>query len=101
MKIEIEIADTFFRDQVRSAACRYWCAGVEYGRPIGDLLPEIIIEHHEKRDSDSWSRLAANWPRAVQIAIDKYPRILDLDKMDGETGDMWLQLAAFGEIKYG
>ena len=49
--------------------------------------------------ADTWHEL--DWSRAIKIAFKKYPWIFQEDRMDAETGDMWIQLAALGELRYG
>lgn len=103
MRIVIEIADEFLRSQAEGAGIRYWCSLCEWDDegPHPIALPIAVTIAIDPQDSDSGKRFLLNWMRAVELAVSQYPRILDPKQQDTETGDMWIQLAAFGEIRYG
>jgi hypothetical protein len=100
VKVTIEIPDQFIEDQRISAAesgIGYWANYIDethvWEREDDSVRPQLGEAVGTKRRLD--------WKRAVRLAVERYPRILDPDNMDADTGDIWVQLAAFGEVKYG
>jgi len=97
MKVEMEISDQLISDQIESgfAFIGYWAQDWEID----------VVNHtgwvQEVEDGDKPEPITLNFEKAVKIAAEKYPRILDENQMDAETGDMLIQLAAFGDIVYG
>ena len=87
MKVTVEISDQFLSDQFLSAQIGYWAKSADEG--------SAVVE----RETNKKFRL--DWKRAARLAVAKHPRILDPDNMDASTGDVWVQLAAFGEVRYG
>lgn len=86
--------------------CRYWCGEIEWSE--GSKLPIAIWDHHEvRRDRSKWTRHECDWKRAIDFVLGssldrgRLVRLLDASKMDAETGEVWLQIAAFGEVRYG
>jgi len=93
----IDIDEQFLRDQVVGSGISYWSRFLEWGAP-GEL-PIAVAELSD--DGESTTKRELCWGRAVQLAIIRHPKLLDRTQMDASTGDMWVQLAAFGEVKYG
>jgi hypothetical protein len=102
MKLEVEIDDRLILDLLVSGVegARYWgfvyqTANAdgwlvfenEFGFETGEVLQHATYELDIKR--------------GIQLALTKYPRVLDSNQLDATTGDMFVQLCAFGELRYG
>lgn len=97
MRLTLDIPDQFILDQLAGAAISYWCERCKWST---NLTSGWVIEL-EPDKGDEGKKHKLDFKRAIRLAVRQYPRILNEDLMDAETGDMWVQLAAFGEIKYG
>lgn len=90
MKIEIEIPDQFFLDILEDAHCHYWADSYTWE---GGQITGVI-------EAETRKRFPLDWPRAVHLVVAAYPHLLDPKQLDGPTADAWVQLAAFGELRY-
>lgn len=93
MEVTITIDDKFLEDQVDGANIDYWCQNIFVQ---ADGFNGVVVV----TNNDEAKKYALDWVRAVKVAVEKYPYILDRKRMDAETGDIWVQLAAFGEVRY-
>jgi len=102
MNCTICVPDRVIIDTLTSAiegGIYYWCsqATVSATHPLGARFCE--------RDGGAVFRFTmADWPRIVAVMATKAPRHfanMVREAGDAETGDVLVQLACFGEIKYG
>ena len=102
MKLEVEIEDSFLRDLLLSAVdhINYWDV-LHEDTQKGGARTYYVIEHNEDLHAGQPVRHNLNFKRGVQLCLDKYPRVLDPNNLDAMTGDMFVQLCAFGELRYG
>jgi hypothetical protein len=109
IKVTVEFPRQFIKDQVDGAHIGYWAYAVDNYR---DGLPGVVYEFpcedeqlRALEDSEEPEALCPehklDWKRAIKLAITKYPKLLDEREMDASTGDLWVQLAAFGKVVYG
>lgn len=107
MKITFTAPRELVRDQLTSGiehGIGYWCERVSgwkwfYNFTLADKIAVRVSA--EKGDPKSGKTYRLDLRRALRLAAEKYPRLLDGDRHDAETGDVFIQLAAFGEIVYG
>lgn len=99
-KVEIEISKRFIADQCEGAYLSYWSDDQKWEVITTDGKDELMLctRVHEPV-TKVWT--TCDWERAIKLAIVKYPHLLDESRMDRNTGDTWVQLAAFGEVRYG
>ncbi len=106
MKLTVEVPDTLIRDQLCSGiegGIRYWCQEIRGWKGFdkfqsSDTLRVLVSQEGGDPRGNKWFVL--DFERAINLAIKDYPRLLDVDLQDAETGDMFIQLAAFGELVY-
>lgn len=108
MKIEIAIPDSFFMDQVLSAEIGYWASGLHWTEGPNKLPTHVVERPNEKKGE--FTEHVLDWPKALRLVIElstkrgiytNDARLLSYKDMDASTGDLWIQLAAFGEVRYG
>jgi hypothetical protein len=100
MKVTIDVPDELIRDQLTSGieqGIHYWCSEVR-GWTGYDRF-KVTDRVKVKDEAGKWHML--DFERAVQLAARLYPRVLDTNEQDAGTGDLFIQLAAFGDIVYG
>lgn len=115
MKVQLNIPDTKLADVLEGAAARYWCEGLEFGAHkapscwhalmSGELPFVTVLEGWQDSERPRRRRVTRT---KVAIAIDimsrEYPHILGevcgSEQQDANTGDVFLQLAALGELRY-
>jgi hypothetical protein len=102
MNITACIPDSLVFDTLVSAiegGINYWCSQAKLGS--SDQLSARFSE----RDGGAVFELTeADWPRVVALMATKAPRHfanMFCGVGDAETGDVLVQLACFGEMKYG
>jgi hypothetical protein len=104
VKLEIEIDDQRIFELLDSARVDYW-GTLHMHTSIGNapLIERtfFVTVHEEGKAKDEPDMCKLNFVRGIQLAITKHPRILDPNQLDAETGDMFVQLCAFGELRYG
>ena len=120
LTININISDKTIADVLDGAASRYWCAGLDcppyvaatsvscWQALLDGSIPYVQVEEDrsEERRRNSFHRVTRT---RIAIAFDimarEYPHVLGeacgSDGLDSNTGDVLLQLAALGELKYG
>lgn len=104
IELPIRVPVQFLCEQVIGADIRYWCGELTWPKDQDPekVLPVKLREHNDTRDRDRWERPAMlDWERAIKVAFATMPYLLDVGEMDAQTGDLWIQLAAFGEVRYG
>ncbi len=104
MKVSIEISNEFLWNQVAGANIDYWASSCS----IDPKTLEGHVTMGEDPDTRSGHKALSdydlNWERAVRAALsEKYAHLNLFSEwhMDANTGDVWVQLAAFGEVVYG
>lgn len=99
MKLEIEVPDDLIDHLITSGiGGRYtadWCDEFSPYTVNGKYKGGVV------REMETRKRLKLNVRRAIQLAITSYPWVLDPERLDSVTGDLFIQLAAFGEVRYG
>ena len=77
----------------------YWCSRSAVGS-----LNWLRASFVERDTGTTFALTAEDWPRVVALMAAKaprhYPTMID-EQGDAETADVLVQLACFGEIKYG
>lgn len=121
MRITINVPDKTIADVLEGAASRYWCARLDWPAPrdahVGSTCWEILLEgaipfvtvEEDRSEEGERNRFHRVTRTKIAIAFDimsrEYPHILGeacgSDGLDANTGDVLLQLAALGEVKYG
>ena len=113
MKLEVTIPTKAVFDAVLSGAeggIQYWARVVSLWTPARSGSPDEsetdlrlvcdLIEH----DSAEPISLREQWATGLRLMAERYPRkfaeLVD-GTGDATTGDVLIQLAAFGELKYG
>lgn len=118
--VDVEVYDSLIADQIACAfegGINYWCVAAEVSLPCGrrvsttyivenpglvELLT-IRLWHDEDPDVPPAVIVADNLRSAIIKMRDEYPSDLgDMMAEDGDadTADLFMQLAAFGEIVY-
>lgn len=102
MKLAIEIHDENIDGALAEPASRYWASEAEWrGAPLScGFVKEIIEGGKPMRHVLTPEKLQG----ALVKMAEKHPKHFErlwLGTYDGETGDVLLQLMAFGEVKYG
>jgi hypothetical protein len=123
MKVTINITDSLIASVLDGAGSSYWCAGLSwpgYGDGavskaggcwaalLADGIPFVTVEE-DRSEEGGKNRFHRVTRGRIAIAFDimarEYPKRLgeccsELGH-DAETGDVLLQLAALGEVRYG
>lgn len=124
MKIEIKLQVD--ADHLANVLCsgfeggiRYWGRIANYSKlPCSEPACEMMHVYHQPFVLDGWIKVRDNEAggtskltldkiqRAIQVIADKYPRHLgavlgNQAMQDAETGDVLIQCALFGEVRYG
>jgi hypothetical protein len=77
----------------------YWCSAAMLS------APDPLRARFQEADGGAVFEFAtADWPRIVALMATKEPRHyanMVCERGDAETGDVLVQLACFGELKYG
>lgn len=106
MKIELEISDDKIRDEFTYADIGYWVDRRSCSFAVVDGLPHwtIAVQKALNPDKDSYTVLPENIKAGLKIMAEKYGRhFADFVTGTGDatTGDILVQLSAFGELLYG
>ncbi len=104
MKVEIEVDQTLVDDAVRNGiegGIRYWCSA--YGVRVGGVGR---IRHFTETDGGQEHAVTPRqMAKALAIMAVKHPKhfgdLMSSLRCDATTGDVLIQLACFGELKYG
>ena len=99
MKLTIEISDDIIRDAIGGASVSYWC---NLARTAWDR-DAITLSLTELADGRNTLVEYSHFARALEIMAEKHPDALARLKshtFDASTGDLLVQIAAFGERKY-
>lgn len=64
----------------------------------GDILPSHVDVISDEGDKITSVKL--DWERAIVLACLEHPWVLLEERRDALQADAWIQLAAFGEIRY-
>lgn len=109
VKVEIEIPRRFLAYQCGGADIGYWAGNVKtetvltsaQNENLGSLDLITEVDEVDERTGKVVAHHVCDWARAVKLAIEINPGLLDESRMDMTTGDVWVQLAALGEVRYG
>src|SRR5687768_7345380 len=122
MKLTINVPDNRIADVLEGAASRYWCRRLDWPRYaddavtkhdscwhalMADALPFVTVEE-DRSEERQHNRLHRVTVTKIAIAFDimarEYPHIVGEAcgsyGLDANTGDVLLQLAALGELRY-
>lgn len=102
MKITIEVPDVQINAALESPNAKYWATSASWSPTYRS---GFVVEMHGKdgkseRHTLGIARLKAALAHMAVHRPDDLARLLD-GTWDGETGDLLLQLMAFGEVRYG
>jgi hypothetical protein len=110
MKLELTIPTLAIRDTIISGiegGIQYWARAVSYELPPRGFESEsdlgIACDLIELDTGERFS-LQEQWMAAVRLMAEKYPRkFAEIVNETGDctTGDVLIQLAVFGEVRYG
>ena len=111
MKIEIMIATQTIRDAIESGihgGIQYWADVLEWRLPT-QAIDEAAVDPNvvcvlRERDGGKVYSLQGRWLLALQIMATAYPKTFGQilrDSSDANSGDVLIQLAMFGELRYG
>lgn len=94
MKLEIEVSDETIENLLEASRTHYWQKG-----PI-ELVPgaEPWFVGAKVCEGETGEWFTLDFRRGVELAITKPIVFLH---MDSEAGDAFVQLCAFGEVRYG
>lgn len=120
MRVEIDFPNEIIHALLVTAQehSGYWCYDSNMGWADVDGELQVIdrdnpsvnqmeactlwVEEYDDREREgTGKRIQLNLQRGLQLAANKYPRVLNENELDAETADIFLQLAAFGELIYG
>jgi hypothetical protein len=105
MKIEIEISDKNIRDIISGANVAYWAGQTRDPKKQLWQPQKLTLRITDVHDDGTTVTLKAeDFRRGLEVIAAEYPHhlqsILD-ENWDSTTGDVLIQCAMFGEIKYG
>jgi len=113
MSIELTVSLSNILDAILcgvEGGITYWARVTQYWVPgRGGLSIEPVTDLHlvcdlVERDSGRSFSLRGKWQAALRLMAERYPRkfaeVLE-GSVDSTTGDILIQLATFGEVKYG
>jgi len=107
---DLKIPVAFLALQCEGARSREWAEDFDWRRvdPEHDTnrgypvsLTTRVLCRDDSRGDDGLVWFDCDWRRAVILAILHHAWLLDPSEMDSRSGDVWLQLATFGEVRYG
>ena len=107
MKFTVELDDDLIRNVIGSAGIAYWAKmeDAEWDRrTITLILHDLHDRTPDKGDHGKYTIGSAGWAAALGLMAVAYPRAFaDLVGKRGDmtTGDCLVQLACFGELRYG
>jgi len=103
--VTIDVPDQLVTDTIITAlegGINYWCRSAERGS--ADRLNITFFENEGPHPGTRHAFVASDWPRILATMATKAPRHfanLVGDYGDAVTADVLVQIACFGEIKYG
>ena len=112
MSVDVEVIKNLFSCAIEGGST-YWCEKI---RPLSTddereyedyMLDGFYLWEEESSDDKSRKKKVtkSKIEKALQIMATKYPKhfkdALDESRVDADTGDVFLQLCAFGKIVYG
>jgi hypothetical protein len=104
--IQVEIKTKYLRGVIAGAGSAHWARDLEFtgGR---DSLAFTIVEHNDSRDESEWThhkvthlQVASALSKLAAVAPHHFSSLIEQND-DMWTGDAILQVACFGELKYG
>ncbi len=111
-KITINIPDSHIEHMRGSCQSQYWAeirrVEVDFN-DNDDEMDDVYIREIDRCDGSGepgdWILLTRDVVRRgielmATVAPERFARLLS-DEQDGDDGDVWLQLAVLGEVKYG
>jgi len=101
---DLQIPVAYLAQQCEGAASRDWAEDFEWRRvdPEHDPARGYYVRLTTRvREVEGKVWLTCDWRRAIVLAIMHHAWLLDPSEMDRRSGDVWLQLATFGEVRYG
>lgn len=120
MKVEMEIPDQLIHDLLVTAQehSGYWCydSNMSWKDESGEYkvcavenreLDQIetctlwVEEYNDSMYGGTGERISLDLQKGLNLAAAHYPQVLNENELDAETADIFLQLAAFGELVYG
>lgn len=101
IEVRISISRRFLAYQCIGADVRYWSGRTAKWQSVGDLSIITHIGEVDERTGKVIANHKCDWARAIKLAAEKHPHLLDDRNMNMSTGDEWVQLAALGELRYG
>lgn len=121
MKLQIEVSNEQLASVLQSAGIAYWCKS--YASTLGPVAERAGKDHRylsaadfapvtdgywmvrEREGSVTWRLDAQKIARGIQVIADKYTHhlgaIFGSSSADATTGDVLIQCAIFGELRYG
>lgn len=123
MKLQIEVSSEQLASVLQRAGISYWCKS--YASTLGPACKQLAKDHRYLSAADfapvtdgywmvlealeappvRWRLDAQKIARGIQVIADKYPHHLGAvfgdSSADATTGDVLIQCAIFGELRYG
>lgn len=105
MEIKISVDNEWIRDQLITAfecGCKYWAesADFSYKPPFHCTITERDELYSESRTEEERT-FDLDIKRGLQLIAKNFPADLDINTIDADTADRFVQYAAFGELLYG
>lgn len=125
MKLTLEVEDKTIADVLDGAGSRYWCSNLDWNTPSNTLpghdscwmmllsgqIDFVTVEEDRSEEGERKKHhrvTRAKIEKAIQIIYQKFPHHIEnvlrgynSPHTDMWTGDVLLQCAALGDIKYG
>jgi RES domain-containing protein len=101
---DLKIPVAYLAQQCEGARSRAWATDFEWRRVDSEHDTDRgyyvrLTTRVQEIDGKTW--LTCDWHRAIILAVMHHAWLLEPSRMDANSGDVWLQLAVFGEVRYG